>query len=577
MNKNKKKPVKLETLSQIAKRKKDFLIVVGLLLTVTIVFSSIVSFFFSVQEKKIYRKNQNKILKNKQLDLIPSGDFKENWAISVENNIKMQKDDLKIFMKKISEEQSQNTKKLNNMMIDSIAQQKALMKEQTKKIESKISQLKKYTKTQINALNTQIKILKANRQLYTNNSNNNFNNKQVPINNNNIVIGSDLLPKLPNNNQSKKLNNDNKKNSKPNDVENAINEITGTLPAPKKEATTTNQNQHPSITVSNNINTKKPVTNKQNNKGIVSKKASKKNNYIKPKLKIVSLNTGNNLQIIKENKAKALKALQVKIPSSYYVATGLSSAYLITGVYAPVFSAGNTSPLPVLLQATGDILIANDDTASIDKCFLIGSAKGNMNSQTADIRLVKISCSLDNGKYFVEGPISGWIIGENGIPGVHGTLLYKNGAFISKTFLAGFLQTFSQSFAGSSGGAVPITGQSSTSTGQAVQKNAQYAALSGAANVFGKIASYYLKMAQQIFPVIEVKPGRTVDVLLKGGDTLTVRKVNKASIDTMEKNVILQEQQNKNNQYQSTTIKAKNVIQSAVSVSDNKGNINGNK
>jgi len=560
MNKN-KKPIKLETLSQIAKKKKDFLIVVGLIITVAIVFSSIVSFFFSVQEKKIYKKNQTKILKNKQLNLIPSGDFKENWAISVENSLKTQKNDLKFFIKKMSEEQAQNTKRLNDMMIDSIAQQKALMKEQSTTIEKQISQLKKYTKNQIDTLNTQIKVLRTNQKIQANNRNNSGNNQQVATTNNDIIIGSDLLPKIPNNNKNNKPKKTIKKPSQSNDVQNAIDEITGTLPSSKEKTTNKQESTNKNSLEQNNIIA--PI--------------------VKPKLQIVSLDTGNNLQIIQENKAKALKALQIKVPSSYYVATGLSSAYLITGVYAPVFSAGNTSPLPVLLQATGNILIANDDTASIDKCFLIGSAKGNMNSQTADIRLVKISCSLDNGKYFVEGPISGWVIGENGIPGVHGTLLYKNGAFISKTFLAGFLQTFSQAFAGSSGGAVPVAGQAnsstSTSTGQAVQQNAQYAALSGAANVFGKIANYYLKMAQQIFPVIEVKPGRTVDVLLKGGDTLTVTKVDKADIDTMEKNVRIEEQQNKNKQYQPIKVNEKNVLQSAVSVSNNKekGNANGNK
>jgi len=519
MAENKKKKIKLETLSQQAKNKKDFLIVIGLLISFGIVLISIVSYFFSVQKTKIYKKQQTKVLKNKDLKLIPEADFKENWAISVENALKTQREDLKLFIKKFTEEQNKTRNELKNMIIDAIAQQKTLLIQQKKETDKKIESLKKYTESQIESLKAKIESLKNTQQLTNGVRTDSSNGKANK--NNEIVIGEDLLPKLPENAlPPKKGTKKEGKETKQNEIDQAIAKITGTLPKSKKNT-------------------------KQNNQATQqAKQQIPKNQLInRPNLKMVDLDTGNNEQIIEENKKAIIEAEKKEIPKNYYVATGLTSAYLVTGVYAPVFSAGNTEPLPVLLQAEGDVLIANEDTENIDKCFLIGSAKGNMNSQTADIRLVKISCSLKGGKYFIEGPISGWVIGENGIPGVHGTLLYKNGAFISKTFIAGFLQTFSQALTG--GQVAPLTGTATTNTTNAVGQNIQYAAAQGASNVFGKIADYYLKMAEQIFPVIEVKPGRTIDVLLKGGDSLTLKKVAKADIFKMEENIEEMEYQQK--------------------------------
>ena len=57
---------------------------------------------------------------------------------------------------------------------------------------------------------------------------------------------------------------------------------------------------------------------------------------------------------------------------------------MITGAYAPAFQEGDSEPLPVLFEAEGSIIQPNDFLGSIDKCFLLGSAKGNMNSQTAE-------------------------------------------------------------------------------------------------------------------------------------------------------------------------------------------------
>ena len=282
----------------------------------------------------------------------------------------------------------------------------------------------------------------------------------------------------------------------------------------------------------------------------------------KKKVSLFSIDTKSVKKYRLREKERELAEIRkrLKEKNTYHIMTGLTKAYLVTGVYAPAFSEGKSDPLPVLLQAEGNILIANNDTESIENCFLLGSAKGNMNSETADIRLNKISCSLADGTKKIEGSISGWVIGENGIPGVPGELLHKNGAWLAKTFVAGFLDTFSQtlvSYAGAGG----KNGNASNGT-ITVGDSLASAGAQSTSDVFQKIGDYYLKMAEQIFPVIEVKPGRTVDILLKGGDTLTITDFNSAEIDQIETDIVELKRQQKEDEERLIELKIskKNVL-----------------
>jgi len=282
----------------------------------------------------------------------------------------------------------------------------------------------------------------------------------------------------------------------------------------------------------------------------------------KKKVSLFSIDTKSVKKYRLREKERELAEIRkrLKEKNTYHIMTGLTKAYLVTGVYAPAFSEGKSDPLPVLLQAEGNILIANNDTESIENCFLLGSAKGNMNSETADIRLNKISCSLADGTKKIEGSISGWVIGENGIPGVPGELLHKNGAWLAKTFVAGFLDTFSQtlvSYAGAGG----KNGNASNGT-ITVGDSLASAGAQSTSDVFQKIGDYYLKMAEQIFPVIEVKPGRTVDILLKGGDTLTITDFNSAEINQIESDIVELKRQQKEDEERLIELKIskKNVL-----------------
>jgi hypothetical protein len=579
--KNKKETkvdVNLDTLDMQAKKKKTFLIVGIFIILMGVLFISVASTILTLQKKKVYKKRvENKI--PKEIEVIQNSEMKEGWAISVENRLEEQGKSIKEIKKNLKnnkqdiinalrEELKKNNEVINKKM-DTLSKTVAVqMKNNNEKIKKEIESLKEENKL----IKMKLKSLESLKNL-----------KIQKNNEEDIVISKNLLPNIPK--PPVKSGGTNIKGS----------ELTIVVPLPnkeisKKEEKNIKKEQKPKKEEEiAKLEKQLPIENnagiKNESKGKEIKSKPKIINH-KKNIKIVSIDTSFNGDIINtqnqiqaENKRiKEQMEIQEEIKNGFHVSIGFTQAYMITGAYAPTFQNSQTSPLPVLLEAQGNILMANDTQGSIDKCFLLGSAKGNINSQTVSIKLVAISCLVDDGKYRIEGPISGWVIGENGMPGLPGEMIHKNGAWVAKTFIAGFLQTFSQAFTGTPQQIVLGTGTTSQNqnVGNALVNNTGYAAATGLGNVFGKLGDYYLKMAEQIFPVIEVKPGRTVDIMLLGGENLKVVKNNPISISRILKYIEQEEnkkerkkQQILNNQTLST-----NPFTRTISGGLNGGNIN---
>lgn len=491
------KEKKLETMEIKSKKKKTFIIVGAIVIFVVILFVSIASSVLKVKQSKIYKAKQMAAAQKKELKVIQQPEFKENWAIAIENKLEAQNKKIEDMNEKFQQNQLKIFQEI-----------KDIVKEGSKRNEEKIEKLKTSLQKDINtfkedvnkkieeqnakieSLSIMVDALKASK------------GSVGPKGEQEVVIGPNLLPEETNTQKQNKESAKNgaaeekEKEKSPEEIANKIlQEIAKKRKTEKKEE-------------------------KQEEQGLT----------------LVDIDTSFNQKIIQEQKKIEVEESEKKSKEenkiSGHVTIGFTKAYLVTGVHAPVFSEGNSEPLPVLLEAEGKIVMANDVEGNIGRCFLIGSAKGEMNSQTAKIRLEKISCLMDGGKYRLEGNIKGWVIdGKSGMPGLHGELIHKNGAWMARTFVAGFLETFSEAITTNGVEAISFgnTGTTGTtnnevSTKAAIGANAATAAGSGISAVFKKIGDYYLKMAEQIFPVIEVRGGRTVDILLLGGEDFTVVK-----------------------------------------------------
>lgn len=221
------------------------------------------------------------------------------------------------------------------------------------------------------------------------------------------------------------------------------------------------------------------------------------------------------------------------------ISTGsITKAVLLSGMDAPTMTQAKTSPLPVLMKVTDLSILPNRWKYDIKECFLVGEGYGDLTAERAYIRTNNISCVTNSGKH-IDMPFKGAATGEDGKLGLKGEIVTKQGALLARTLIAGFLQGVGDAFAQQN--QVVLTGTTGTTTttsdlsaGQAMEMGA-FRGLSKSAE---KLADFYLKMADQIAPVIEISAGREINVITTQMMELTTLE---ESGDTPNKN-------NQNNQ-----------------------------
>ncbi|GAO99003.1 bacterial conjugation TrbI-like protein [Caedimonas varicaedens] len=117
----------------------------------------------------------------------------------------------------------------------------------------------------------------------------------------------------------------------------------------------------------------------------------------------------------------------------------------------------------------------------------------------------------------VEKKVEGWVIGEDGRPGLRGEVVDRSGEAVRDTLLAGMLSGLSgflKQEATSSVYPVSPFGQTNALKGKQALGGA---ASTGAGNALDKLAEFSIKRAEQMQPVILIASGRVVDVVFKSG------------------------------------------------------------
>lgn len=202
---------------------------------------------------------------------------------------------------------------------------------------------------------------------------------------------------------------------------------------------------------------------------------------------------------------------------SFYIPSGsFVRGVLLTGVDAPTMQVGEQEPQPVLLNLNEETILPNRYRSNMIDCIGIGSARGDLSSERAYIRMVKISCIEEGSeRKVVDTEIQGWIMGEDGKTGLRGRLVSKQGSILAKALIAGFAQGVADAFTETAQD-VSVTPEGSVSTID--PDNAfQAAGFEGVGTAMEKLADFYMNMAESMFPVIEIGAGRSVTMVVKDG------------------------------------------------------------
>lgn len=218
----------------------------------------------------------------------------------------------------------------------------------------------------------------------------------------------------------------------------------------------------------------------------------------------------------KSGNAKAADGPQMFLPMGS-IASGLA----INGGDFPTTRASQRDPVPMLIRLEKDAILPSKQRASVKDCFLMVSGTGDLSTARANLRAERMSCVLEGGRA-VEVAVEGYVVGEDGKPGLRGTLDAKDGAFIANAIRVALIGSVGEGVATyvateasdihSSG--VNVQLGSNSNNGQ------QVAAPIGQA--FANAAQHYTDLAKEIVPVVEINPLRQVDVILTKGVSLPI-------------------------------------------------------
>lgn len=201
----------------------------------------------------------------------------------------------------------------------------------------------------------------------------------------------------------------------------------------------------------------------------------------------------------------------------YLTSGSMFEGVLITGMDAPTSGVTQKNPVPSLMRIKTDATMPNLYSLGVKECFVMISGFGVMATERAQLRTESISCIGPDGKV-MESKLDGYVVGEDGKAGLRGRLVSKQGAILAKSMTAGFLSGLGTAMSPSTVPQLNIApGASQQFQGPNIGNAAQTGAYKGVADSAKMISQFYLEMAKEMFPVVEIDAGRRATIVVIKG------------------------------------------------------------
>lgn len=217
---------------------------------------------------------------------------------------------------------------------------------------------------------------------------------------------------------------------------------------------------------------------------------------------------------IAKNRTKEKKADELLITGSF------ARARLLNGVEAPTRGQANGNPVPMLLEIKDPAFLPNRYRSDIKRCMVTANATGDLSSERVLVRLDRMSC-ITNTRGAIDVRVTGYVTGEDGKTGLKARVVTRSGQAIANALLVGTLSGL--------GEAVSLAAQDSTTNFAGTVSNSvnnpwKAGLGDGMKDAMDRVADYYLRLADKIFPVLEVDAGRDVDIVITQSSSIVTEK-----------------------------------------------------
>jgi len=217
------------------------------------------------------------------------------------------------------------------------------------------------------------------------------------------------------------------------------------------------------------------------------------------------------------------EVVQKPKPLVYLPAGSNFEGVLLNGMDAPTSGVAQKNPVPALVRLKTDAILPNRYRYDVRECFAIVSGFGILSTERAQLQTVTLSCVKTDGQV-IESKIEGYVVGEDGKVGMRGRLVSKQGSMLAKSFISGFASGIAQVMTPLAVPQVNTTGGSTTQfTTPTVSDVVTAGTAKGISESARMLSQFYLDVAKEMFPVVEIDANRRVTIILVNGVELNMQ------------------------------------------------------
>lgn len=193
---------------------------------------------------------------------------------------------------------------------------------------------------------------------------------------------------------------------------------------------------------------------------------------------------------------------------------------LLTGADFGAGERTQANPQPVLMRVQADAILPGRARYEMRDCFAIGSGYGELSAERAYVQAARMSCVDRKTGQMLETTIQGYIVDSDGKLGLRGKVSRRSGVVMGKAMIAGFAEGAAQILAAAAGSTTDvITGGGIIRTIDP-ENLGEIGLYGGAGRAAEILAEQYIKEAENMFPVIEIPPGRRGTLVIQVGQKL---------------------------------------------------------
>jgi conjugal transfer pilus assembly protein TraB len=212
---------------------------------------------------------------------------------------------------------------------------------------------------------------------------------------------------------------------------------------------------------------------------------------------------------------------------SVYLPPSFMKADLLSGVVAPTSAkVGGKSSSPMILRINDLAVLPNEYKQNTKGCFVIAEGQADLSQERVEGRLVTLSCISKDGHSIIDEQVKGWIVDKDGRAGMRGRVVAKFGAHMARVTFAGVLEGFAEAFKETayvtSSDSFWGTSKELKDTDASTLARAGFGG--GVSAAAEELSDFYINLANQTLPVIEVGPTKEVTLVISEGVELKIAK-----------------------------------------------------